>query len=58
MTEQVFLWALLLLLPWEIEATGPTEEEKAEAREGIRLELLKVENETRAQRQKRSGRGL
>lgn len=58
MTEQLMLWALLLLMPYELSVDMPTEEEKAEAREGIRIELLKAEEESRAWRQKRSGRGL
>lgn len=58
MSEQFIMLVMILLIPWEITAEGPTEEEKEIAREAIRIELMKAEEETRAIRQQKTGHGL
>ena len=52
MTEQIIEWAFLLLIPYEMQAVHPTEEEIKAAREGIERELAKAE-EAYVRRQRR-----
>ena len=54
MIEQLIVWSFLLLLPYEITVVEPDQARLEE----IRQQILQVEVDTRAWRQKRSGQGL
>ena len=54
MTEQIMIWLFLLLMPYRWEVNPPSED----TIEAIRTEMIALEVETRAIRQRRTGRGL
>ena len=53
MAEQIIVWALLLLMPYEVEVSSSPPD-----KETIRAKMIQIEIETRAERQRLTGAGL